>query len=68
MYGAPDMFPVVFGNSSSISSAQHINGKYQARQSDGIVQIVHGDTAFEAGFIENKFNNATKANVAKDLM
>ena len=68
MYGDPDGFPVVFGNSSSTASAVRINGKYQARQPDGIMQVVHGHTTFEAGYLENKFNNATKANVAKDLM
>ncbi|KAI8575119.1 hypothetical protein K450DRAFT_263242 [Umbelopsis ramanniana AG] len=68
MYGDPDRFPVVFGNSSSTASAARINGKYQARQPDGIIQAVHGHATFEAGYMENKFNNATKANVAKDLM
>ncbi|KAI9276486.1 hypothetical protein BC943DRAFT_332897 [Umbelopsis sp. AD052] len=68
MYGDPDRFPVVFGNSSSTASAARINGKYQARQPDGIMQIVHGHTTFEAGYMEYKFNNSTKANVAKDLM
>ncbi|KAI8580113.1 hypothetical protein K450DRAFT_238228 [Umbelopsis ramanniana AG] len=68
MYGDPDRFPVVFGNSSSTASAARINGKYQARQPDGIIQVVHGHTILEAGYVENKFNNATKANVAKDLM
>ncbi|CAO3671362.1 unnamed protein product [Umbelopsis ramanniana] len=68
MYDSPDKVAVIFGNSSSTASAARIHGKYQARQPDGVIQAVNGDSSLEAGYMENKFNNATKANVAKDMM
>jgi hypothetical protein len=68
MYGSPDRATVVFGNSCSTASAARINGRYQARQPDGVIQAVNGHSNLEAGYMENKCSNATKANVAKDLM
>jgi hypothetical protein len=47
LYGDPDDCPVVFGNSSSTASAARINKNYQARQPDGIMQVIYGDTTFE---------------------
>lgn len=68
MYDCPDRVSVVFGNSGSTASAARINGRYQARQPDGVIKAVHGHASLETGYTENKFSNATKANVAKDLM
>lgn len=68
MYASPDRVAVAFGNSSSTASPARINGRYQARQPDGVIQAVDGHNSLEAGYMENKFSNATKANVAKDLM